>query len=182
MIVVREKLSRLFEDEFDSSVLGSLLVLSTKDTEHKINTVKERILRSAANSLLSYVKSDKKISQYSGEDYSYERYVASVISSNKDRMDILEPELRESFGRLFKANRMEYALGEMGTTIGLYRHIPEFIRISFDPIISLPNYFVSSVENNRTFSEKEETQLKEIASRMAPLIKEENDFVKYNYH
>ncbi|MCL4396788.1 hypothetical protein M1494_00360 [Candidatus Parvarchaeota archaeon] len=178
-----ENLSKLFEEEeFDSSVLDSLLVLSTKDTKYEVNTIKESILRAVANSLLSYISSDKRISQYGGEDYSYERYVSSVINSNEKKMAILQPKLKESFIRLFKSNRVDYALGETGTTMGLYQHIPQFIKLSFNSTMSLPYNFILSVEDSKAFSDEESQQLKEIASIMAPVIKEENDFVKHNYY
>ena len=178
--MVGEILSRLLEeDRLDRNVLNSLLLLSTKDTKHETNTIKERILRATANGLLAYLGSSEKISQDDGKGYNYEYYVARVVDKNKDRMDVLQPRLRESFERLFKANRIDYALGETGTTIGMYRYIPEFIKLSFRPIISLSYSFVSEAENNGVFSEKEFSQLMEIAARMAPALKEETDFIKY---
>jgi hypothetical protein len=107
--------------------------------------------------------------------------VARAISANKDGMYALQPRLKESFERLFKASRVDYALGETGTTIRLYHHLPEFMKLSFDSVISLPYSFVSKLKDNPAFSEKEASELREIASRMAPIMKEETDFVKSNY-
>lgn len=169
--------------DFDCSVLESLLVFSTGETEHRINVEKERILHALVEGVMGYVGKDDKLSMYDGVSANYERYLSGRFDSDKESLGKLSPRLRESFGRLFKVRYDSDYFGDTFPSTRAYLVLPEFIKLSMKSVISMPYAFVNRVVDGagETFSDGELAQLKEIASHVAPVMDKETDYVKKNY-
>ncbi len=172
-------LDKIFEEgRLDKNVLDSLLVFSAEknDDRNMTTSVREYLLRSVAGGVLDYLGCSDKVHSYDDIGFliDYTHYVSRKIAIHEKEMGKLQPRLQDSLKRLFKAGSLTDYTGSSETTLELYDLIPKFIGMSTHSIISLPRAFVESVEgaSGSYFSKKELDQLRGIADKMHPYIRE----------